>query len=100
MNCCNIFQIYASQVNFWDNKKNELELVNELKLMHGIKMYPPRFTLEVHGQNATHDAVAVVEFKGAHQDLSTEIYLSLPTTGTKKPAFFPITLILSRYYNH
>ena len=50
-------------------------------------MYPPRFTLQVHGQNATHDAVALVEFKGACMDLSTEIYLSLPTAGTKYPFF-------------
>ena len=56
--------------------------------MHNSKMYPPRFTLQVHGQNATHDAVALVEFKGACMDLSTEIYLSLPTRGTKKYAFY------------
>ena len=52
--------------------------------MHNSKMYPPRFTLQVNGQNATHDAVALVEFKGACMDLSTEIYLSLPTAGTKR----------------
>ena len=50
--------------------------------MHREKMYPPRFTLEVHGGNATDDTVALVEFEGACMDLSTEIYLSLPTTGT------------------
>ena len=56
--------------------------------MHSSKMYPPRFTLQVHGQNAIHDAVALVEFKGTCMDLSTEIYLSLPTAGTKKYPFF------------
>ena len=54
----------------------------DLELMHKQKMYPPRFTLEVHGGNATDDTVALVEFEGACMDLSTEIYLSLPTTGT------------------
>ena len=53
----------------------------ELELMHNKKMYPPRFTLEVHGENATHDAVALVEFQGACMDLSTEIHLSVPTRG-------------------
>ena len=71
-----IMQIFASQVHFWDNEQDELEL------MHINKMYPPRFTLEVHGGNATHDAIALVEFKGACMDLSTEIYLRLPATGT------------------
>ena len=72
-----MYQIYASQVYFWDNEQNELEL------MHKKKMYPPRFTfkLEVRGENATHDAVALVEFQGACMDLSTEIHLSLPTRG-------------------
>ena len=69
-------QIYAREVYFWDNEQSELEL------MHRKKTYPPRFTLEVHGENATHNAVALVEFQGACQDLSTEIYLGLPTTGT------------------
>ena len=62
---------------FWDNEQSEL------KLMHSENMYPPRFTLQVHGENATHDAVALVEFGGACMDLSTEIYLSLPTRGTQ-----------------
>ena len=69
-------QICASQVYFWDNEQVEL------KLMHREKMYPPRFTLEVHGENATGAAVALVEFEGACTALSTEIHLSLPTTGT------------------
>ena len=55
--------------------------MNELELMHNKKMYPPRFTLDVHGENATHDAVALVEFQGACMDLSTEIHLSVPTRG-------------------
>lgn len=71
--CIVIYQIYASQVYFWDNEQSEL------KLIHSEKMYPPRFTLQVHGENATHDAVAVVEFGGDCMDLSTEICLSLPT---------------------
>ena len=71
-------QILASQVYFWDHEQDELEL------MHSRKMYPPRFTLQVHGQSATHDAVALVQFRGDCVDLSTEIYLSLPTAGTKK----------------
>jgi len=49
--------------------------------MHDQKMYPPRFTLQVCGDKATHDATAVVEFEGACEDLSTEIHLGLPTTG-------------------
>ena len=56
--------------------------------MYSKKMYPPRFTLQVHSKNATHDAVALVEFLGACQDMSTEIYLGLPTAGTKKYAVF------------
>ena len=63
--------------------------------MHSRKMYPPRFTLQVHGQNATHDAVALVGFKGACQYLSTEIYLSLPTAGTQRVCFLSVTL---QYY--
>ena len=67
-------QILASQVYFWDQEEDELEL------MHSRKMYPPRFTLEVHGQNSTHDAVALVEleFEDGYQNPSTEIYFSLP----------------------
>ena len=72
------FQICAGEVYFWDN------LPHELELMHEQKMYPPRFTLQVCGEKATHDATAVVEFEGACEDLSTEIHLSLPTTGTHK----------------
>ena len=49
--------------------------------MHEQKMYPPRFTLQVCGEKATHNATAVVEFEGACEDLSTEIDLGLPTTG-------------------
>ena len=60
---------------FW-----EYDLV-ELELMHREKAYPPRFILEVHGENATCNQVALVEFHGVHQDLSAQINLSLPTTG-------------------
>ena len=68
-------QILASEVHFWDS------LPHELELMRDQKMYPPRFTLQVCGDKATHDATALVEFEGACEDLSTEIHLSLPTTG-------------------
>ena len=68
-------QIFAREVYFWDN------LPHELELMHDQKMYPPRFTLQVCGDKATHDATALVEFEGACEDLSTEIHLGLPTTG-------------------
>ena len=70
-----MYQIYARDVYFWDNEQSELEL------MHRNNIYPPRFTLEVHGENATCNEVTLVEFEGACQDLSTQIYLSLPTTG-------------------
>ena len=73
--CCNISQIYAKEVYFWNYDQIELED------MHRNKTYPPRFILEVHGENATHNEVALVDFKGACQDLSTEIYLGLPTPG-------------------
>ena len=46
-----------------------------------IEMCTVRFTLQVCGEKATHDATAVVEFEGACEDLSTEIHLGLPTTG-------------------
>ena len=88
-----MYQIYAREVYFWDNEQS-------LELMHTERTYPPRFTLEVHGENATHNEVALVEFEGAYQDLSTQIYLSLPATGTKF-AFFQLSynnLILSRYH--
>ena len=66
-------QILASHVYFWDNEEDELEL------MHSRKMYPPRFTLQVATRpDPTHDAVAMVEFEGAYQNPSTEIYFSLP----------------------
>ena len=64
---------------FWDDEQSELELMDKLELMHNTKMYPPRFTLQVHGENATHDAVALVKFQGACMELSTEIHLHLPT---------------------
>ena len=70
-----MYQIYAKEVYFQDYEQSELEV------MHRNKMYPPRFILEVHGENATCNEVALVEFKGACQDLSTEIYLGLPTPG-------------------
>ena len=68
-------QIFARDVHFWDN------LPHELELMHHQKMYPPRFTLQVYGDKAIHDATALVEFEGACEDLSTEIHLGLPTNG-------------------
>ena len=90
-----IYQILASQVYFWDHEEDELEL------MHSRKMYPPRFTLQVHGQSATHDAVAQVEFKGGCMELSTEIYLGLPTTGTLRSLLsFSYLTILSRYHSY
>ena len=79
-------QICAKEVYFWDNQQSELEL------MHRMKTYPPRFTLEVHGENATHNAVALVEFQGACQDLSTEIYLSLPTAGEYEDCILSVAL--------
>lgn len=79
-----MYQIYAREVYFWDNEQS-------LELMHTEKTYPPRFTLEVHGENATHNEVTLVEFEGACQDLSTQIYLSLPTTGNWE-VFLSVTL--------
>ena len=85
-----IYQILASQLCILLGPRAE-----RVELMHSSKMYPPRFTLQVHGQNATHDAVALVEFKGACMDLSTEIYLNLPAAGTKYPFFSFV--VRSRY---
>ena len=80
-----MYQIYAKEVYFWDYDQIELEL------MHTKKIYPPRFILEVHGENATHNEVALVEFEGVHQDLSAQIFLSLPTTGNWEVFHLTIT---------
>ena len=67
----------------------------ELELMHRNKAYPPRFILEVHGESATYNQVALVEFEGVHQDLSAQIFLSLPTTGTTQILFLPEVCVIA-----
>ena len=40
--------------------------------------YPPRFTVRVHGEDATANAVATVTFLGADEELTTEAVLAVP----------------------
>ena len=49
-----------------------------MKRMHNYKMYPPRFTIEVHGEGATAPSCVEVKFTGVDRFLSTEVVLPLP----------------------
>ena len=49
-----------------------------MKTMHELKMYPPRFTIEVHGERATAASCVEVKFTGIDRNLGTEVALPLP----------------------
>ena len=49
-----------------------------MKRMHDYKMYPPRFTIAVHGEGATAPSRVKVEFTGVDRKLSSVVILPLP----------------------
>ena len=49
-----------------------------MKTMHELKMYPPRFTIDVHGERATAASCVEVKFTGVDRNLNTEVGLPLP----------------------
>ena len=49
-----------------------------MKRKHIYRAYPPRFTIEVHGQRATEDSHVKVEFTGVNKPLCSEVFLPLP----------------------
>ena len=51
---------------------------NIMQRMHDYKMYPPRFTIAVHGEGATAPSCVKVEFTGGDRKLSSEVVLPLP----------------------
>lgn len=65
-------QLLASEVV--DFVKN----TETMKTMHKLNMYPPRFTIEVHGESATATSCVEVEFTGVDRNLNTEVGLPLP----------------------
>ena len=56
-----------------------------MKTMHELKMYPPRFTIEVHGEGATAASCVEVQFTGVDRNLNTEVALPLPVPGPIQP---------------
>lgn len=56
--------------------------IEQLKLMHSQKLYPPRFVVLITmPSNVKTGTIAVVQFKGADKILRREIPLQLPTSG-------------------
>ena len=47
--------------------------------MESVRTYPPRFTVRVHGEEATAAAVAHMSFMGASEELSMEVVLPVRT---------------------
>ena len=60
---------------FWDNFKTAAALVEACR----NKLYPPRFNIEVSGQEPIKSTHFEVTFKGAVDELKTEIILERPT---------------------
>lgn len=66
-------QILAASIDFWKLHDQG----NDLEDMTQREMYPPRFKLEISGQEATNSDIAEVSFVGSEEDLDTEIMLEL-----------------------
>ena len=49
------------------------------EVMESVRMYPPRFTVRVHGEDATAAAVAHMSFMGTSEELSMEVVLPVRT---------------------
>ena len=62
---------------FWDNFKT-----TALEEACRNKLYPPRFNIEVSGKEAIKSTHFKVTFKGAVDELKTEILLECPTRYT------------------
>ena len=48
-------------------------------MIESVRMYPPRFTVRVHGEDATAAAVAHMSFMGTSEELSMEVVLPVRT---------------------
>jgi len=66
-------QIDTKDVCFWDGFESCPALVLACK----ESMYPPRFTMEVSGRNATKSGNLKIKFEGGIKTLGTEIPLEL-----------------------
>lgn len=56
-----VVQITPSEVEFWNKEEEEMEL------MHIAKEYPPRFTIEVSGEQAVDGSCVKVTFTGVDE---------------------------------
>ena len=86
-NIATIPQISAKEVCFWEQFGDN---PGELALACEQGAYPPRIVLEVDGRDATRNAVAELNFKGANEDLKTQIYLQSPPSGNGNHTFMII----------
>ena len=66
-------QIHGAEVDIWAHQETQQDV------MESVRMYPPRFTVRVHGEDATTAAVAHMSFVGASKELSTEVVLPVRT---------------------
>ena len=48
---------------------------DDLKLKENMKLYPPRFVVEIRGSSTTEDTKAVFTFEGAIEEIVKEIIL-------------------------
>lgn len=73
-----ITQIKASDVNFWKNSLDRMEL------MHKTKLYPPRVKMTVIMKVDGASAVSVlpVRFVGCSDDSQLDVDLPLPLSGS------------------
>ena len=64
-------QISPSDVNFMD----------PTRLMESLNLYPPRFTIRVHGEEAKCTTIAQLAFKGCRESINMETVLPLRRKG-------------------
>ena len=69
----NSYQIDTTEVCFWDAFRS----VRSLVLACEECMYPPRFVIEVSGNNATRSSNLKLKFEGSIKELQTEILLEI-----------------------
>ena len=63
-------QIHATEVDMWAHQEAQQE---------SVRMYPPRFTVRVHVEDATAAAVAHMSFMGTSEEFSMEVVLPVRT---------------------
>ena len=69
-----------SEVEFWGAEDGEREAM----------VYPPRFTIRVHGEDAVSASVAQVSFNGTAEELSTEVVLPVRNKSGGSGRFHPL----------